>query len=156
MCLVTWTERFLFWLKLDLVASIMCNLENLDQWSPWPWTAPALPLAVPVYSGPALSGVTFQYQSPQLWFPPGLGCILSQCGLSVWQSCLLMIFLPSLAALPVPCPCPHATASPRSPTLSLPWYRAIPLFGGLCTSVFSRLLRCQSVSSLPSDILPSR
>ena len=86
MCLVTWTERFLFWLKLDLVASIMCNTENLDQWSPWPLTvptAPALTLAVPVYSGPALSGVTFQYQSPQLWFPPGLGCLLSQCGLSV-------------------------------------------------------------------------
>ena len=118
MCLVTWTERLLFWLKLDLVASIMCNPENLDQWSPWPWTvptAPALALAVPVYSRPALSGVTFQYQSPQLWFPPGLGCPLSQCGLSVWQSCLLLIFLPSLAALPVPCPCPHATASPQVP-----------------------------------------
>ena len=54
--------------------------------SPWHWTvptAPALTLAVPVYSGPALSGVTVLYQSPQLGFPPGLGCILSQCGLRV-------------------------------------------------------------------------
>lgn len=142
--LVTWTERFLFWLKLYRLSCFFHvqpgesrSVEALALDSPIS-ISPALTLAVPIYPGIALSGVTFPYQSPQLWFQLDWTVFSHTVDLVLFDNCASWFFShlwpPFLYHVPAPTP-PEVL---KSPTLSLSWHRAtLSLRWSLHTCVFN-------------------
>lgn len=128
MCLVTWTERFLFWLKLDLVASIMCNWESNLSGVPWPWTVPTAPVFTcrPSIFWPALSGVTFQVSKPTTVVPTWTGLY----PLTVWTFCLTILppldFSPISGCFSCTVSLPLPPLSPRVPDPELTLAQGLP------------------------------